>query len=43
MIAILMTLEVSFMLLELSIMLLESIYITGVIHDSCHLKIKIFL
>jgi len=33
----LMTLEVSFMLLDSLIMLLENIYSIGITHDNCHL------
>ncbi len=42
MIIILITLEVSFMILELSIILLENIYSTGVTHDDQHMMIKTF-
>jgi hypothetical protein len=42
MIIILMTLEVSFMLLESSITLLENIYSTGVIYDDRPLQLSYF-
>jgi hypothetical protein len=41
-IVILMTLEVSFMLLESSIRLLENIYSTGFTHDDRHLRMSYF-
>ncbi len=42
-IVILMTIEVSFVLLELPIMLLETIYSRGDDHDDRHKMIKLFL
>jgi hypothetical protein len=41
-IIILMTLEVSFMLIVTSIMLLDNIYSTGITHDNCHLQSSYF-